>query len=554
MTLSLSHLPRYKEIAVLLWKYGRSDLVQQLGMDEAFAPEEERAVASTGTAPDELAADLEAMGPTYVKLGQVLSSRSDLLPAPYRTALARLQDDVEPFPYADVERLVEEELGVRISKGFARFDPEPVAAASLGQVHSAVLRNGRPVVVKVQRPEIGPRIAEDFEVMEQVAEFLDARTEIGRRHRFVDILAEFRRTIRQELDYEREAQHLVTLGENLTDFPLIQVPQPVPDYCSRRVLTMDLVRGEKITSLGPLARLEIDGTPLLDELFRAYLKQVLVDGFFHADPHPGNVFLTEDGRIALLDLGMVGYVTPSMQEQLLKLLAAISEGKSDDAAEVLIAMSEAREEFNPASFRRGVGQLMMSRTHQTLKDASTGRALLGLAERAGADGLLVPGELTLLGKTLLQLDEIGLILDPAFDAQAAIRQEVSNLATRRMSRELSPGRLLSSFLEMKELMTGLPSRLHRILEALSNRDLEVKIKAVDAPLVMEGLEKIANRITAGIILAALILGAALLMRVDTAFRIVGYPGLAMLFFLAAVAGGAWLVIRIVVQDHRRERR
>lgn len=538
MALSLSHLPRYKDIAVPLWKYGRSDLVQQMGMDEGFAPEEERVIATTDTAPDELAADLEAMGPTYVKLGQVLSGRSDLLPASFRAALARLQDDVDPFPYPDVERIVEAELGVRISKGFAQFDPEPIAAASLGQVHSAVLRNGRPVVVKVQRPGIGPRIADDFEVLEQVAEFLDARTEIGRRHHFVDVLAEFRRTIRQELDYDREAQHLVTLGENLREFPLIQVPQPVPDYSSRRVLTMDYVRGEKITSLGPLARLEIDGSPLLDELLRAYLKQVLVDGFFHADPHPGNVFLTDDGRIALLDLGMVGHVTPEVQEHLLKLLVAISEGKSDDAADGLVALSETQEDFDPAALRRGVGQLMMSRQQLTLGEANTGRALLDLAEHAGANGLLVPGELTLLGKTLLQLDEIGTILDPTFDAPAAIRREVGALATRRMSRELSPGRLLTSFLEMKELVTGLPSQLHRILDALSNRDLEVKIKTVDAPLEMEGLEKIANRITAGIILAALILGAALLMRVETTFRILGYPGLAMLFFLAVVGGGA----------------
>jgi predicted unusual protein kinase regulating ubiquinone biosynthesis (AarF/ABC1/UbiB family) len=407
------------------------------------------------------------------------------------------------------------------------------------------------VVVKVQRPEIEARIAEDFEVLEEVAEFLDAHTEVGRRHRFVDILAEFRRTIRQELDYEREARHLVALGQNLRDFPRIQVPQPVPDYTTRRVLTMEHVRGEKVTTLSPLARLEIDGAPLLEELFRAYLKQVLVDGFFHADPHPGNVFLTEDGRIALLDLGMVGHVTATMQEHLLKLLVAISEGKSDDAADVLIALSETREESDSAAFRMGVGQLMLARQHLVLREASTGRAVLGLAELAGANGFLVPGELTLLGKTLLQLDEIGTLLDPEFDPRAAIRGEVTELASRRMTRELSPGRLLTAFLVMKELVTGLPSQLHRILDALSNRELEVRIKTVDAPLVMEGLEKIANRITAGIILAALILGAALLMRVDTTFRIVGYPGLAMLFFLAAVAGGGWLVIRIFVQDHRR---
>src|SRR6185295_9853427 len=323
MKLSPNHLKRYKEIAQLFWKYGRSDLVKQMGIDEAIDPQELKPASEGETTPDQLADDLEAMGPTYVKLGQVLSGRPDLLPEPYLKALARLQDKVKPFSYAEVEQIVATELGVRISKAFSRFDPEPIAAASLGQVHSAALRDGRLVVVKVQRPNLRQQIAEDFEVLEQIAEFFDAHTELGRRHRFLRILEEFRITIQQELNYEREAQNLIALGENLKDFDLIQVPQPVPDYSTRCVLTMDYVQGRKITSIGPLARLELKGAPLAEELFKAYLKQVLVDGLFHADPHPGNVFLTDDGRIALLDLGMVGRITPAMQENLLKLLLAI---------------------------------------------------------------------------------------------------------------------------------------------------------------------------------------------------------------------------------------
>src|SRR5205085_500249 len=226
-------------------------------------------------------------------------------PEVYTHALARLQDDVKPFSGAEAEQIVEQEIGARISKAFSRFDPEPLAAASLGQVHAAALRDGREVVVKVQRPGIVSQIAEDFQVLEQIADFLQSHTEVGRKHRFVEVLREFRITVQQELDYELEAQNLFVVGDNLQEFPLIVVPQPVPDYCTRRVLTMDYVRGRKITSISPIARLDVDGGALAEELFRAYLKQVLVDGIFHADPHPGNVFLTDDGRIALLDLGMV---------------------------------------------------------------------------------------------------------------------------------------------------------------------------------------------------------------------------------------------------------
>src|SRR5580765_6081790 len=200
MKISGNHLKRYKEIALLLWKYGRSDLVQQMGIDEAVDPQEAKMAGAGETKPEQLADDLEAMGPAYVKLGQVLSGRADLLPDAYLKALARLQDKVKPFSYAEVEQIIYSELGARVSKAFSRFDPEPLAAASLGQVHSAALRDGRLVVVKVQRPNIRKQIAEDFEVLEQIAEFFDAHTELGRRHQFVKILEEFRISIQHELN------------------------------------------------------------------------------------------------------------------------------------------------------------------------------------------------------------------------------------------------------------------------------------------------------------------------------------------------------------------
>jgi predicted unusual protein kinase regulating ubiquinone biosynthesis (AarF/ABC1/UbiB family) len=265
---------------------------------------------NSATMPEQFVDDLEAMGPTYVKLGQVLAGRPDLMPAAYRAALARLQDKVKPFPYEQVEEIIVAELGVRISKAFSRFDREPVAAASLGQVHLAALRDGRPVVVKVQRPDVRPQIAEDFEVLEQLAKTMDAHTKLGRRHRLSAIVEEFRLTLLNELNYEREAQNLIAVGNNLAEFERIQVPRPILDYTTRNVLTMEYVTGRKITSLSPLARLEVNGAELCEELFRAYLKQVLVDGIFHADPHPGNVFLTAESRIALLDLGMVGHTAP----------------------------------------------------------------------------------------------------------------------------------------------------------------------------------------------------------------------------------------------------
>ena len=565
MKLPAFHLKRYRQIASLLWKYGRTDLAQQMSAEEGFGIDElplaegqpvmDTATSPSGHAlPEQLADDLEAMGPTYVKLGQVLAGRPDLLPDAYLKALARLQDKVKPFPYADVEEVVMTELGVRISKAFSRFDIEPVAAASLGQVHRAALRDGRAVVVKVQRPNIRKQIAEDFDVLEQIAAFLDGHTAIGRRHRFLVILEEFRLTIQQELNYEREAHNLIALGKNLKEFKLIQVPQPVPDYCTRSVLTMEEVEGQKITALGPLALRDLKGAPLAEELFKAYLQQVLVDGLFHADPHPGNVFITSDGRIALIDLGMVGHTAPAMQENLLKILMAISEGNGEAAAEVAIQMSEKLEEFAASEFRRRIAQLVALQRDQGLEQLNVGRSLLEVSRIAQEDGLIVPSELVLLGKTMLQLDEVGRILDPAFDTNASIRRHVASLMARRMRKDLTPGSIYSTLLEMKDFTVGLPSRLNRIMDMVAHSELEVKVKSADTKMVMDGMQKIANRITMGIVLAGLIVGASLLAHVTTPFRLFGYPGLAMLCFIAAAAGGFWLVIRILVSDFRSRKK
>lgn len=556
-TLKSHHLKRYKDIALLCLKYGTSDLAKE------FAGEfggDDKALLMTGPGgkkqptPDDLADDLEKMGPTFVKFGQLLSSRADLVPEPYLKALARLQDKVKPFPYEQVEEIVVGELGVRISKGFSAFDERHLAAASLGQVHLAALRDGRRVVVKVQRPEIRRQIAEDFEVLEQIAEFLDEHTEIGKQFRFGKILAELKASVLQELDYQREASNLITLGNNLREFKNIHVPQPVPDYCTRDVLTMDYVSGSKITALSPVALLDVKGDLLADELFKAYLKQVLIDGFFHADPHPGNVFLTEDGRIALLDLGMTGRVSARLQENLLRLLVAISEGNGDEAVKIVIRISETADRFDEAEFCKKAVQFVADQQCQTLNQHDTGKALLEMAREAVRTGLYVPTELTLLGKTLLQLEIIGRILHKDFNPAEAIRRNVAEIMSTRMRQAASQGNVMGALLEMKDFIGGLPERVNKILDAVGNADLEVNVRTPDARHLLNGFEKIANRVTIGILLAALIIGAALMMHVSSSFEILGYPGFAMLCFLIAVGGSAWLVLSILWKDYQDRRR
>ncbi|HWA25830.1 MAG TPA: AarF/ABC1/UbiB kinase family protein [Lacunisphaera sp.] len=555
MKFTAQHLKRYKEIGRLFWKYGRSNLVRKTKSAEEMGTDDlDEAMDESGPDPEELVKDLEAMGPTYVKFGQVLASRPDLLPETYLKALSRLQDSVKPFSEAEAMDIVEKELGVRISKAFTRFDPEPIAAASLGQVHYAELRDGRKVVVKVQRPNVREQVGKDFEALGGLAAALDAHTPAGKKHRFREVVEEFRTALARELNYEMEAQNLIVLGRNLAEFPHIVVPQPVRDYCTRSVLTMEYVDGDKITALSPLARQDLDSRTIIDELFKAYLKQVLVDGLFHADPHPGNVFITRDNRIALIDLGMVGHTTPSMQEHLLKLLLAISEGNGDEAAEVVFRISERMEESDQAEFRRQVTRLVAAKRDQGLEQMNVGRSLFDVSNRARANGFFVPSELTLLGKTLLQLDEVGRTLDPSFNPTEAIQRHVTDLMSRRVRKDLTRGNFFSSVLETKDFVQALPGRVNRILDAVSNSELELKVKAVDAKVMLDGMQKIANRITAGLVLAALIVGASLLMRVQTRFELFGYPGLAILCFMSAAGGAFWLVINIFVQDYKSQKK
>jgi len=267
-------------------KYGRSKLVKNAGLEAVLDESEGASAQVADPQATELADDLEKMGPTFVKLGQLLSTRPDFLPQPYIDALSRLQDKVEPFSYEKVERIVSGELGARMSKAFSNFDPTPIAAASLGQVHRASLRDGRPVAVKVQRPAVRERITEDLAALDEIAEFFDKHTEMGKRYEFQRILEDFRKGILRELDYKQEARNLTVLVENLKSFDKIVLPSPVEDYTTSHVLTMDYIRGSKVTSLGPLAGMEMDGGALAEQLFKAYLKQILVDGFFPCRPPP----------------------------------------------------------------------------------------------------------------------------------------------------------------------------------------------------------------------------------------------------------------------------
>ena len=548
------HLKRYKDIVALLIKYGRSDLVREAGLSTPAIRRESLAVTGKESQPEELASDLEYLGATFIKLGQLLSTRGGLLPEPYLDALARLQDKVEPFSFAEVDAIVSSELGIRISKAFAEFDPEPLAAASLAQVHRAQMRDGRAVVVKVQRPGVREQIVNDLEALEEVASFIDAHTEIGKRYEFVNMLEDLRRSLLREIDFQREGNNLIRLGDSLSSFRRIVIPEPIDDFTTSRVLTMDYIPGKKITALSPLRLMEIDGAKLSEELFRAYLKQTLVDGFFHADPHPGNVFLTDDNRIALLDLGMVSNIGSTFQENYLRLLLAISNGRGDEAAEISIKMGEPKARFDDSDFRHRVADLVAEHADTALDRIDAGQVVLRIQRIAADTWFRLPPEFTMIAKTLMNLDRVVYILAPNFDPNAIIKEEATSLILRNLVDSVEPGKVMSGVLEVKEFVERFPARINKILDAIGNNELKIGVDAIDERVVLDGLQKVANRITIGLVLAALIVGAALLMRIETSFRLFGYPGLPMIFFLLAAIGALILIFNILLYDKKPKKK
>jgi predicted unusual protein kinase regulating ubiquinone biosynthesis (AarF/ABC1/UbiB family) len=551
MAISSEKINQYRKLLSFILKYWNSDLFKDtassaLGTEIEIDAEKENEWYDQS--PEELVNDLEQMGATYVKLGQLLSTRPDFLPDRYLDALSDLQDKAEPIPYDEIQHIVETELNTGISNAFENFDSEPMASASIGQVHKATLRSGKEAAVKVQRPGIREQFLNDLNTLTDIANWAVEHTATARKYAVDVLIEDLRRILSNELDYKKEAQNLSRLHYNLRSFDKLIVPLPISDYTTSKVLTMEFIAGQKVVDLAPVKQIEMNSEELVDELVEAYLKQILVDGFVHADPHPGNIHLTKDYRIALLDLGMVAQISPMHKDYLLQLMTALSEDSGEKIADILIEMGELHDEHNLKQFRKTTNHLVMESQHAAAKEMKTGRLLLQMNQSAAQNGIDIPTEINILGKVLLNLDQIISTLAPDFNLRKAIRKHVWKLMENKMRKELKPESFMSTLLATKKLAELLPERLNKITELLANNEYKLKVDAIDEKRFTDGFQKVANRITLGLIIAATIIGAAMLMNVPTEFTLLGYPGLAIIFFLMAAIGGTWLVYYIVFED------
>ncbi len=590
MILEPKYLPRLAAMIGLFTRYGLADFAKQQGLQViAHEPEEGEDFSASPERAVAFRKRLVELGPAFVKLGQVLSTRPDLLPEPYIEELEKLQDDVPPIPVDQVEGIIEQELGARLSKLFRAFDTEPLGSASLGQVHAAELRDGRPVVVKVQRPNIRNSLADDLEFFRQLAHFLAEHTAAGARVDLIGIVEQLEHALADELDYRVEARNAAAFRLTLAEFPRILVPRVIEAYTTERVLTTERVRGSRIDAVSPLARIEHDFRPLADALTRAYLKQITLDGHFHADPHPGNVFVVMpddrnpptpsevkatdrravqrpaatplarvenaaerdaapqpddiDVKLALIDFGMTARLSATLREHVVRLLLDLADNRGDDAANTLIEVGTELPGFDREAFVREIAQLMARNYNLSVGELDTGKALYRLINISYQRGMRLPAELTLLAKALFNLDAVTKALDPSYTPIPTIRSFGNQIVAERAKRDLNPRRLYQLATEANDLVMSLPHRLDLITSRMAANEFETSINIPQFTLMMEALQKVANRVFSGLVLAGLLVASAMLLPYRRALGTAG-------FVLAGVIG-VWMVLAILWSDREK---
>ncbi|WP_135557213.1 ABC1 kinase family protein [Paenibacillus cymbidii] len=502
----IRHLQRYREIVTAFVRYGFGYIVKRLGLLESFPMRAfrfgERRDLEERTIGERIRLFLEELGPTFVKLGQIASTRPDLLPADIIAELVRLQDKVAPFPFEEVERIVTEELGEPLEQLFAQFRQTPLAAASIGQVHYAVLRSGEQVAVKVQRPGIRPVVDTDLEILEDLARMAESRLDWAKQYRIRDVVEELARALRLELDYGNERRNAEKFAAQGAALPFIHIPAIHWELSTGKVLTMEFIDGIQLSERERLDAAGFNRRTIAERLVQAILHQALIEGFFHGDPHPGNVLALPDGRLALIDFGMAGRLSPELKMHVAAFVLALRSQNASGILRAVLAMGLVPEDAETGDLLADIETMRDKYYNVPLARINLGEAVNDLFSLAFRHDIRMPADLTLLGKSLLTMEGVVTSLDPSFSVIDAAEPFGKRLLMDKFNPNRLAKRLLGKLPEYIELLTDVPLRI-KDLTALARKGkfkLEISIPELDR--FMSKMDRVSNRLSFSVVLLA----------------------------------------------------
>ena len=544
-------LGRLQEIAGVLIRYGFGDMVRRIGMSAALERtgrmlhwDDPEAMAHMAP-PERVRCALQDLGPTFVKLGQVMATRVDLLTPEWTTELGKLQNAVPALPFAQVRPQLVEDLGADPEAVFERLEEAPLAAASLAQTHRAWLADGSAVVLKVRRPGIRDTVEADLRLMARLAEIVEERAPDLRRYHPAEVVQQFSASLRRELDFAAEGRNAERIAANFAGHDEVVVPRVYWEWTSERLNVQECLQGIAGTDLAAVDAAGLDRAQLAATGADIVLKMVLEDGFFHADPHPGNIFYLPDGRIGVIDFGMVGRVSEQRRFQIVQLLHGLVERESAPVADVLMEWGEGGGEVDEARLQADVGAFVDQYRGVPLKDLHMGLMLTDVTTILRDNGLSLPPDLALMIKAFLTLEGMGRQLDPDFDMAGAARPFLQRVVLQRYSPRTLLKRSRRTALDAMELVGDLPRELRRLLRTARRGRLHMQVEVTSLKAFGEQVDRAANRLTMGVITAALVVGSSIVMNsagggVSSRWLL----ALGVLGFVGAGLIGLWILLSI----------
>ena len=542
--LALSKLGRFRDIVAVLFKYGFDDVAERLQLPGKILISKTSITTKDMTTWERLRRCMEDLGPTFVKFGQILSLRGDLLPAGLIKELEKLQDSVAPVPYADIKEVLQKALKTPLDEIFSVIDEEPLAAGSLAQVHGAVLKEENiPVALKIRRPDIVRTVEIDLQILEGAAPYLSENLEFARTYDFVNLVKELKRSLLRELNFSLESRNMQIISRNLADEKNIIIPEVYEEYTSSTVLVMDLVEGVKLKNYKPETIEEREQLARIG--LRLVVRQVLETGFFHADPHPGNFLIIDGSELCLLDWGVVGILPPETRFELVELIAAIVDMEAEKVFDILVSLTGANVSLiNERLLLRDILEILHLYHSVTIGKLDLGQLLMDLNNMLRTHHIKLPSDLALMFKTMVTVEGTARQIYPELDVIAEIEPFIAKLGFERWSLSQVWRRFTRQLRFYLKLQSNLPGSLQRILQKMEQGELNIKFRHENLSGLQKSLDNLSNRLSFSIILGALIIGSSMIITTGVKPLVFGYPVIGLVGYLISAILGLAVVVSI----------